>query len=83
MGYVEKCVFFYGVWIIFSGLVLMYMGVQRIEIYYTVYLIEFLVTAELASSFRRRLGSDLRPIILVFLAGFLYILAERVLQILG
>jgi hypothetical protein len=83
MRTVEKYIFFYGTSILLSGLILMYMDVQPIEIYYTVYLIEFLVAAELASPFRRSLRRDLRPIILVFLAGFIYILAVRVLQILG
>lgn len=82
MTYVEKYIFFYSTSILLSGLILMYMDVKQIEVYYIVYLIEFLVAAELASSFRRSLGRDLRPIILVFLAGFFYILAERVLQIL-
>jgi hypothetical protein len=83
MKYVERDILFYGTVILLSGLGLMYMGVQPIEIYYAVYLIEFLVATELASSFRRSLGRNLRPIILVLFAGFLYILAERVLQILG
>ena len=83
MKYVERYILFYGTAILLSGLGLMYMGVQQIEIYYSVYLIEFLVATELASSFRRSLGRDLRPIIIVFFAGFVYILAERVLQILG
>ena len=45
MKYVEKYIFFYGTSILLSGLSLMYMDVQQIEIYYTVYLIEFLVAS--------------------------------------
>ena len=82
MRLVEKYVFFYAAAILLSGLLLMAIGVQQIEIYYAVYLIEFLVAIELAASLRRSLTRHLRPIILVFLLGFLYIVAQRILQIL-
>jgi hypothetical protein len=57
-------------------------GVQQVEIYYAVYLIEFLVAIWLASSLRGSLTRDLGPIIFVFLLGFLFIVAQRILQIL-
>lgn len=79
---VEKYIFFYAVATLLSGLVLMAIDVQQIEIYYAVYLIEFLVTIELAASLRRSLAKHLRPIILVFLLGFLYTVAQRIIQIL-
>jgi len=74
---------FYAVAILLSGLVLMALGVQEIEIYYAVYLIEFLVAVELVAPFRHSLEKQLRPIILVFLFGFGYIVLVRVLQILA
>jgi hypothetical protein len=61
----------------------MVVGVREIEIYYAVYLIEFLVALELVASFRRSLGRNLRPIIIVFLFGFAYIVVQRILQILS
>jgi hypothetical protein len=82
MRLVEKYVPFYASVIILSGLVLMVVGVREIEIYYAVYLIEFLVALELVVSFRRSLGRDLRPIIIVFLIGFAYTVAQRIIQIL-
>lgn len=78
----EKYVLIYAVSIILSGLLLMSIGVEQIEIYYAVYLIEFLVAIELAASLRRSLAKHLRPIILVFLLGFLYTVAQRILEIL-
>jgi len=83
MRLVEKHVLSYASAIILSGLVLMVVGVREIEIYYAVYLIEFLVALELVASFRRSLGRDLRPIIVVFLFGFAYTVAQRIIQILG
>jgi hypothetical protein len=73
----------YALAIILSGLFLMVVGVGEIEIYYAVYLIEFLISLELVGSFRRSLGRDLRPIIMVFLFGFAYTVAQRILQILS
>ncbi len=73
---------FYAIAIILSGFLLMIVGVQETEIYYAVYLIEFLVAVELVASFRRSLERQLRPIILVFLFGFGFIVLQRIIQIL-
>lgn len=83
MRLVERYVLSYALAIILSGLFLMVIGVGEIEIYYAVYLIEFLVSLELVGSFRRSLGRDLRPIIMVFLLGFAYTVVQRILQILS
>jgi len=83
MRLVEKYVLSYALVIILSGLSLMVVGVREIEIYYAVYLIEFLVALELVASFRRSLGRNLRPIIIVFLFGFAYTVAQRIIQILS
>lgn len=79
----EKYIFLYASAILLSGLLLIGIGVQQIEIFYAVYLIEFLIATELVASFRKSLERNLRPFILVFLAGFLYTVVERILQILG
>jgi hypothetical protein len=83
MRLVERYVLSYALAIVVSGLLLMVVGVGEIEIYYAVYLIEFLVSLELVDSFRRSLGRDLRPIVMVFLLGFAYTIAQRILQILS
>jgi len=82
MRLVERYVLSYALAIVLSGLLLMAIGVREIEIYYAVYLIEFLVALELVASFRRSLGRNLRPIIIVFLLGFAYTVAQRIIQIL-
>ena len=79
----EEFVFLYAVGILLSGLLLTAIGVQQIEIYYAVYLIEFLVATELVASLRQSLGINLRIFILVFLTGFVYVVIERIVQILG
>ena len=83
MRLVERYVLSYALAIVASGLLLIVMGIREIEIYYAVYLIEFLVSLELVASFRRSLGRNLRPIIIVFLFGFAYTVAQRILQILS
>ena len=83
MRLVERYVLSYALVIVVSGLLLMVMGIREIEIYYAVYLIEFLVSLELVGSFRRSMGRNLRPIIIVFLFGFAYTVAQRILQILS
>ena len=72
----------YAIATLLSGLVLVGIGVQQIEIYYAVYLIEFLLATEFVAAFRKSLERNLRPIILIFLAGFLYTVIERIIQIL-
>jgi len=83
MRLVERYVLSYALVIVISGLLLMVMGIREIEIYYAVYSIEFLVSLELVASFRRSFGRDLRPIVMVFLLGFAYTVAQRILQILS
>jgi len=80
---VERYVMFYAIAILLSGLFLMSVGVEQMEIFYAVYLIEFLVCANVVASFRRSLERNLRFIILMFLLGFVYSIAQRVLQLLS
>jgi len=60
----------------------MAVGVQQIAIYYSIYLIEFLAATELIGTVRQSLRRYVRPIILVFLLGFIYLFAEQVIHIL-
>jgi len=83
MRLVERYMLSYALAIVLSGLFLMVIGVRELEIYYAVYLIEFLLSVELVASFRRSLGRDLRPIVIMFLFGFAYTVAQRILQILS
>jgi hypothetical protein len=80
---VERYIAFYAVAILLSGLFLTIIGVQQLEFYYAVYLIEFLVAMELVTPYRRSLERNLRPVIAVFLLGFIYVVAQQILQILG
>lgn len=79
---IERFVLFYAVAVLLSGLLLMAIGVSLVEVYYAVYLIEFLVGLELVSSVRRSMTAHLRPLVLVFLVGFLYTVAQRIIEIL-
>jgi len=83
MRLVERYILFYAVMILLSGLALMAFGVEQIEVYYAVYWIEFLVAVDLVASFRRSLERRLRPIILIFLLGLIYTVAQRIIQILS
>jgi hypothetical protein len=83
MRLAEKYIFFYALAILLSGLLLIGIGVEKIEVFYAVYLIEFLIAIEFVAPFRRSLERNLRPFIIVFLAGFLYIVVEWILQILS
>lgn len=83
MRLVEEFIALYGIAILVSALLLVAAGVQQIEVYYAVYLIEYLVAVELVGSFRRSLERNLRPVIVMFVLGFVYVVAQRILQILG
>ena len=83
MRLADQYVILYGATILVSGILLMAIGVQEVEIYYAVYFIEFLAAVELVASFRRSLERNLRPVIVTFLLGFIYVVVQRVLQILA
>ena len=83
MRLVEEFIALYGIAILVSALLLVAAGVQQIEVYYAVYLIEYLVAVEVVGSFRRSLERNLRPVIVMFVLGFVYVVAQRILQILG
>ncbi len=83
MSLLNRFVLFFAVTTIPSGLLLIALGVQQLEIYYAVYLIEFLVSVELIASVKQNMERFLRPVVIAFLFGFFYSVAQRVLQILS
>jgi hypothetical protein len=83
MKLLEQYVMIYGIVILLSALLLMVVGVEQIEVYYAVYAIEFIVTMELVGSFRRSLGRNLRPVVVMFVLGFIYVIVQRILEILS
>jgi hypothetical protein len=80
---IERYLLFYSITILVSGLLLTVINVRQIEVYYAVYLIEFLVALQLLASFRRSFERNVRPVVFAFLVGFAYIIAQRILQILS
>jgi hypothetical protein len=57
-------------------------GVQQIAIYYSIDLLEFLAATELMGTVRQSLRGYVRPVIFVFLLGFIYMFAQQVIHIL-
>ncbi len=57
--------------------------VQEMEAYYAVYLIEIVVEIELVARSRRSLQQQLLPITIAFFLGFMYIVAQIIVQMLA
>jgi hypothetical protein len=72
----------YAVSVFAAAFFLSLLGVQALEIYYSLFLIEFLVLLELMGPFKRSLTTRMQPLVFAFLLGFGYIVAQRVLEIL-
>ena len=79
----DRFVITYAVAVFATAFILGLFSVEALAIYYTLYLIEFLVLLELITPFKRSLTTRLLPIVLAFLFGFVYIVAQQVIEILS
>jgi hypothetical protein len=78
----DRFILLYAAAVTLTALILSLLSVQALEIYYSVYLIEFLVLLELIGPFKKSMNTLLQPLVLAFLLGFAYIVIQRVLEIL-
>ncbi len=73
----------YAVAVIVTATLLGGLNVQILEIYYSLYLIEFLVLVELIAPIKSSLTRRAGPVVIAFFIGFMFIVAQRVLLILA
>jgi hypothetical protein len=72
----------YAIIIFASAFIMDMIGVTRPEIYYSVYLVEFLVLLEVVGSYSRSMIASLKPVTVAFVLGFLYIIISEIILIL-
>ncbi len=73
----------YSVAVFGTGILLGALNVQLLEVYYSLYLVEFLVLIELMASVKSSLTIRVQPLAIAFFLGFMYIVAQRILLILA
>lgn len=79
----DRFIVMYAIAVFATAFFLSLLGVEGLEIYYSLYLIEFLVLLELIGPFKRSLIARMQLLVFAFLLGFAYIVAQKVLEILG
>jgi hypothetical protein len=79
----ERLIITYAIAVFATAFIISLIGDQAPEIYYSLYLIEFLVLLELIGPSKRSLTTVTQPLVLAFLLGFAYIIVQQVIQILS
>lgn len=82
MRMIERHIFFYAVLTQASAIILAAIGVTQLEVFYSIFTIEFLVLLELLTPFKRSLAGRMGNVAVSLFAGFVYIVALRVISIL-
>lgn len=79
----DRFIITYAIAVFATAFIVSLLSNQALEIYYSLYLIEFLVLLELIGPFKRSLTTGTQPLVLAFLLGFAYIIVQRVIEILS
>ena len=79
---IERCVLLYATVTLGSAILLGVLGVTQLEIFYLIFVIEFLVLLELLTPFKRSLARMMSALAFGLFMGFVYIVALRVIEIL-
>ena len=79
----DRFIITYATAIFATAFIISLLGDQALEVYYSLYLIEFLVLLELIGPFKRSLTTAMQPLVFAFLFGFGYIVVQQVIEILS
>jgi len=82
MQAIERCVLVYGAVTLGTAILLGALSVTQLEVFYSVFVIEFLVLLELLTSFRRSLARRMNAVAFGLFLGFIYVVFLRVIEIL-
>ena len=78
----ERCVLIYAAVTFGTAILLGALSVTQLEVFYSVFVIEFLVLLELLTSFRRSLARRMNAVAFGLFLGFIYVVFLRVIEIL-
>ena len=82
MRAIERCVLIYATIAFGTAILLGVLSVTQLEVFYLVFVIEFLVLLELLTPFRRSPARRMDAVAFGLFVGFVYIVALRVAEIL-
>ena len=77
----DRFIITYAITVFATAFFLSLLSVQGLEIYYSLYLIEFLAILELNGPFKRSVTAKIWPLLFAFLFGFAYVFVQKVLEI--
>jgi len=78
----ERCVLIYAAVTLGTSILLGALSVTQLEVFYLIFVIEFLVLLELMTSLRRTLAKRLNAVAFGLFLGFVYVVFLRVVEIL-
>ena len=82
MRVIERCVLLCAAVTFGTAILLGVLSVTQLEVFYLVFVVEFLVLLELLTPFRRSLARRMDAVAFGLFVGFIYIVALRVIEIL-
>jgi len=78
----ERCILIYAAITLGTAIFLAALSVTQLEVFYLVFVIEFLVLLELLTSFKRSLARRMNAVAFGLFVGFIYVVALKVIEIL-
>jgi len=79
---IERCILAYAAVTLGTAILLEALSVAQLEVFYLVFIIEFLVLLEFLTSFRRTLAKKMNAVAFGLFLGFIYVVILRVMEIL-
>jgi len=79
---IERCVLIYATITLVTAILLGALSITQLEVFYLVFVIEFLVLLELLTPFRRSLAKRMNAVACGLFLGFIYVVVLRVIEIL-
>jgi len=79
---IERCVLIYATITLGTAILLGALSVTQLEVFYLVFVIEFLVLLELLTSLKRSLARRMGVVAFGLFLGFIYVVTLRVIDIL-
>ena len=78
----QRFILTYAVMVFGTAGIMSVLKVQELDLYYSIYVLEFLLLLELLGAYRKTFSREWGPAAVALFLGFIYIVAWRVIQIL-
>ena len=76
----QRFILTYTVMVFGTAGIMSVLKVQQLEVYYSLYVIEFLVLLELFGTYKKIFSREWRPVAIALFLGFVYVIGWKVIQ---